>query len=69
MKRLTKSFQPIGKSSHWVQYALFRNGINYDKNVEGNTVYKIINVRNISSSTLFLDESNFDMICLPQRTR
>ena len=45
----------------------FRNGINYDKNVEGNTVYKIINVRNISSSTLFLDESNFDMICLPQQ--
>ena len=45
----------------------FRNGINYDKNVEGNTVYKIINLRNISSSTLFLDESNFDMICLPQQ--
>ena len=45
----------------------FRNGINYDKNVEGNTVYKIINVRNISSSTLFLDESYFDEICLPQQ--
>ena len=41
----------------------FRNGINYDKNVDGNTIYKIINVRNISSSTLFLDESNFDEIC------
>ena len=45
----------------------FRNGINYDKNVEGNTIYKIINVRNISSSTLFLDESNFDEICLPKQ--
>ena len=32
----------------------FRNGINYDKNIEGDTIYKIINVRNISSSTLFL---------------
>ena len=41
----------------------FRNGINYDNNVDGNTIYKIINVRNISSSTLFLDESNFDEIC------
>ena len=45
----------------------FRNGINYNKNVEGNTTYKIINVRNISSSTLFLDESNFDEICLPRQ--
>ena len=27
------------------------------------SIYKIINVRNISSSTLFLDESNFDEIC------
>ena len=45
----------------------FRNGINYDKNVDGNTIYKIINVRNISSSTLFLDESNFDEICLPRQ--
>ena len=45
----------------------FRNGVNYDKNVDGNTIYKIINVRNISSSTLFLDESNFDEICLPKQ--
>ena len=45
----------------------FRNGINYDKNIEGDTIYKIINVRNISSSTLFLDESSFDKICLPQQ--
>lgn len=35
----------------------FRNGINYDKNVDGNTIYKIINVRNISSSTLFLTKA------------
>lgn len=46
----------------------FRNGINYDKNVDGNTIYKIINVRNISSSTLFLNESTFDEICLPSNT-
>lgn len=45
----------------------FRNGINYDKNVDGNTIYKIINVRNISSSTLFLNESTFDEICLPKQ--
>lgn len=43
----------------------FRNGINYDKGVEGNQEYRIINVRNISSSSLLLNETELDKITLP----
>lgn len=43
----------------------FRNGINYDKSVLGNKKYKIINVRNMTASSLFLNQNDFDEICLP----
>lgn len=43
----------------------FRNGINYDKTIEGNKDYRIINVRNISASTLLINEDELDEICLP----
>lgn len=43
-----------------------KNGINYDKNAPGDTEYKIINVRNISSSTWLLDGEQFDSIWLNQ---
>lgn len=43
-----------------------KNGINYDKNDPGDTQYKIINVRNISSSTWLLDGEQFDSIWLNQ---
>ncbi len=39
----------------------FRNGINYAKNEIGKE-YKIVNVRNISSSTILLNGENFDSI-------
>ena len=42
----------------------FRNGINYDKKVIGNKSYKIVNVRNISASSLFLNQNEFDIISL-----
>ena len=45
----------------------FRNGINYDKSVAGDKNYRIINVRNISSSSIALDENDLDEIRLPQR--
>jgi type I restriction enzyme S subunit len=38
----------------------FKNGINYDPSLEGDTDAKIINVRNISSSNLFV--SQYDLI-------
>lgn len=44
-----------------------RNGINYDKSVEGDKMYRIINVRNISSSDLILNENDLDEISLPQK--
>lgn len=42
----------------------FSNGINYEKNKEGDKVYKIINVRNITATSLLLDAGNFDEINL-----
>ena len=50
---------PLGEVSS------FRNGINYDKNATGDTTYHIVNVRNISSSSILLDERELDEICLP----
>lgn len=50
---------PLGEVSS------FRNGINYDKNTTGDTTYHIVNVRNISSSSILLDERELDEICLP----
>lgn len=45
----------------------FRNGVNYDKNIEGDKTYRIVNVRNISSSTIVLGENDLDKIRLPQK--
>lgn len=46
------------------EVCIFRNGINYDKNEIGNKSYKIVNVRNITASSLFMNQSEFDMISL-----
>ena len=43
----------------------FNNGINYDKDVYGDKTYRIINVRNISSSSLIINEQDLDEINLP----
>lgn len=40
------------------------NGINYDKNEQGDKEYKIVNVRNITATSLLLDEEDFDRITL-----
>lgn len=42
----------------------FKNGINYDPSIEGNVDAKIINVRNISSSNLFVSKYELDTISL-----
>lgn len=42
----------------------FSNGINYDKNEIGDKNYKIINVRNITSSSILLDSNDLDEINL-----
>ena len=43
----------------------FRNGINYAKDEIGNE-YKIVNVRNISSSRILLNGEEFDTITVPK---
>ena len=43
----------------------FRNGINYAKDETGNE-YKIVNVRNISSSRILLNGEEFDTITVPK---
>ena len=45
----------------------FRNGINYDKNTKGDTIYKIVNVRNITASSLLMNQNDFDKICLQSK--
>lgn len=40
----------------------FSNGINYDKNETGDKNYRIVNVRNITASTLLLNTHDFDQI-------
>lgn len=48
------------------ELADFGNGINYDKDIKGDKDYKIVNVRNITSSSLLIDKSDLDDICLKQ---
>lgn len=45
----------------------FRNGINYDKNAQGDKDYRIINVRNITASTILISENDCDIINLLQK--
>lgn len=45
-------------------FGLLSNGINYDKEEAGDKKYKIVNVRNISSSLLFVNKSELDEIVL-----
>lgn len=44
----------------------FKNGINYSKDEIGDRKYKIVNVRNISSSSIFIDNSDLDELTLKQ---
>lgn len=45
----------------------FKNGINYSPSIKGNTIARIINVRNISSSTWFVSQYDLDTIILEGR--
>lgn len=42
----------------------FSNGINYDKNGDGDKNYKIVNVRNITASSILIDSNDLDEINL-----
>ncbi|HEL1737854.1 TPA: restriction endonuclease subunit S [Streptococcus suis] len=45
----------------------FRNGINYEKSETGDTLLKIVNVRNISNSSTFVTTHDLDSITLDRR--
>ena len=65
---LTKELIPSG----WEHKKLnnvcsLRNGINYDKTIDGDQEYRIINVRDISSSSTLINENALDAISLPSR--
>ena len=44
-----------------------KNGINYEKSEIGDKIYKIVNVRNISASTIFISESDLDELNLKSK--
>ncbi|MBQ0020223.1 MAG: restriction endonuclease subunit S [Bacteroidales bacterium] len=45
----------------------FRNGINYDPNEPGDAEYRIVNVRNVSSTSLLIDSSELDVLMLDEQ--
>jgi len=59
---------PAGWKVRFLGDALsFSNGINYEKGISGDKEYKIINVRNISSSSIFINKNELDVISLPSK--
>lgn len=44
----------------------FRNGINYDPSVGGDAVARIVNVRDVSASTVFIKHDDLDELALDQ---
>jgi len=64
LKREIPEGWEVQKLSHFGE---FRNGINYDPSLPGDTEAKIINVRNISCSTLFVSQYGLDTISLKKK--
>lgn len=45
---------------------IFKNGINYDPSVGGDSTAKIVNVRNVSATSVFIKENDLDVLELDQ---
>lgn len=45
---------------------IFKNGINYDPSVGGGSSAQIVNVRNVSSTSIFIKENDLDVLDLDQ---
>jgi len=52
--------------SSLAEFGTFRNGINYDPSVGGNSEARIVNVRDVSGSTVFLKGEGLDVLELDQ---
>lgn len=58
---------PVGWSvKSFADAGNFKNGINYDPSVGGNATARIVNVRNVSATTIFLKENDLDILNLEQ---
>lgn len=58
---------PVGwTEKSLADFGTFRNGINYDPSVGGDSEARIVNVRDISASTVFLKGESFDTLELDQ---
>jgi len=49
------------------EFGEFKNGINYDPSIQGDVDAKIINIRNMSSSKLFVSQHELDTITLEKK--
>ncbi len=49
------------------EFGEFKNGINYDPSIQGDVDAKIINIRNMSSSNLFVSQHELDTITLEKK--
>ena len=63
-EKLKKEVPALFKVKPLGHLCSFRNGINYSKDEIGEE-YKVVNVRNISSSKILLDGESFDTITVP----
>lgn len=62
--RLKHAIPEKWESCNLAELGSFKNGINYSKDEIGDTDFKIVNVRNLSSSSIFIDNSDLDIISL-----
>lgn len=58
---------PMGwKAQPLSELGSFRNGINYDPSIGGDSVARIVNVRNVSATSIFLNSDDLDELELDQ---
>ena len=67
-EELKREIPEVWKVKRIDDFGKLNNGINYNKNEVGDKSYKIVNVRNISETSLLLSKTKMDDIVLTART-
>jgi len=58
---------PMGwQAKCFAELGSFKNGINYDPSVGGSSTAQIVNVRNVSATSIFIKENDLDVLNLDQ---
>ncbi|MBS1161493.1 MAG: hsdS [Proteobacteria bacterium] len=58
---------PVGwEAKCFAELGSFKNGINYDPSVGGSSTAQIVNVRNVSATSIFIKENDLDVLNLDQ---